>query len=261
MVTLFAKLDAAPTPQFKLPRPYHRWSFDFELKRCLFELDGKQHFEPIEWFGGQPKFEAQRRRDIAKARAALSHGHRLVHIHSGWLRTPEADQLAFLRAALASTERLIVTDLKMYAWLAECGTAPVEIHFERAATPAKPASKPAPVDPALASVAARPSPSTTLAEKPMPSASAASAGTAAPMPGATGVEGGCADPADAKEAKQAPVSPPAAADDVDDAELDLSDFDDASDASENGDASDNDSDTDSGSGSASASEQDGDASD
>ncbi len=63
-----------------------RWKgileFDFYLphKQILIEYDGKQHFEPNEWFGGQREFEAQVTRDEVKDTFAKENNYSLIRI-------------------------------------------------------------------------------------------------------------------------------------------------------------------------------------
>ena len=56
--------------------------FDFYLPKrsILIEYDGKQHFEPNEWFGGQREFEAQTQRDKVKDDFATEQGYTLLRI-------------------------------------------------------------------------------------------------------------------------------------------------------------------------------------
>ena len=57
-------------------------SFDFYLPEynLLIEYDGKQHFEPIEFFGGKTEFEKQLRRDKIKNRYAAENNIPLLRI-------------------------------------------------------------------------------------------------------------------------------------------------------------------------------------
>ena len=59
--------------------------FDFALPgetvpRALIELDGEQHYRPVEYFGGERKYEAVRANDVLKDRWAADHGVPLVRI-------------------------------------------------------------------------------------------------------------------------------------------------------------------------------------
>jgi very-short-patch-repair endonuclease len=56
--------------------------FDFYLptKNMLIEFDGKQHFQPISWFGGDEAFEGMQRRDRIKDDFAISRGFRLARL-------------------------------------------------------------------------------------------------------------------------------------------------------------------------------------
>ena len=57
-------------------------SYDFLLTdyRVLLELNGLQHYVPIDWFGGMKTFEKQIANDNAKAEYARNHGYQLVVI-------------------------------------------------------------------------------------------------------------------------------------------------------------------------------------
>lgn len=56
--------------------------FDFYLpkhKICI-EYDGKQHFEPVEWFGGYESFKKQVARDAIKTQYCIDNGIELIRI-------------------------------------------------------------------------------------------------------------------------------------------------------------------------------------
>lgn len=57
-------------------------SYDFLLvdQNVLLELHGLQHYQPIEWFGGQSGFETQQLHDFRKREYAESHGFTLIEI-------------------------------------------------------------------------------------------------------------------------------------------------------------------------------------
>jgi hypothetical protein len=59
-----------------------RLAFDFYIKshNLLIEFDGKQHYEPIEWFGGEKGFLEQVARDNIKNNFAINSGIRLARI-------------------------------------------------------------------------------------------------------------------------------------------------------------------------------------
>lgn len=59
--------------------------FDFYLVSPQFgpfvvEFDGEQHFKPSEFFGGEAKFQIQRKHDLMKNRYCWSHGIRIIRI-------------------------------------------------------------------------------------------------------------------------------------------------------------------------------------
>jgi len=61
---------------------FKKYSFDFylpELNVCI-EYDGRQHFEPVEQFGGVVEFENIQRRDNIKNRYCSTRGVRLIRI-------------------------------------------------------------------------------------------------------------------------------------------------------------------------------------
>lgn len=60
-------------------------SYDFGLYfegnlKCLIECQGKQHYEPVDWFGGPERFEVQKIHDELKREYAANHGIRLVEV-------------------------------------------------------------------------------------------------------------------------------------------------------------------------------------
>lgn len=56
--------------------------FDFYLPEynCCIEYDGKQHFEPIEWFGGQESLEYIKKHDAIKTQYCVKNNIRLLRI-------------------------------------------------------------------------------------------------------------------------------------------------------------------------------------
>jgi len=69
----------------------NRYRFDFYLPKLnlLIEFDGKQHFMPIEHFGGLPAFRSNVRRDRAKNRLAELYEIPLIRIHYKKLKVVE----------------------------------------------------------------------------------------------------------------------------------------------------------------------------
>lgn len=58
-------------------------SYDIYISklRVAIEYQGKQHFEPVEIFGGAESFEKQKHRDEMKARLSAEHGVKLIYIN------------------------------------------------------------------------------------------------------------------------------------------------------------------------------------
>lgn len=58
-------------------------SFDFFLPehKLAIEFDGLQHFEPVEFFGGEEKFKIQQRNDLYKNMFCEENGWSLLRIH------------------------------------------------------------------------------------------------------------------------------------------------------------------------------------
>lgn len=54
----------------------NKLNFDFYVKsvNLLIECNGVQHYEPVEFFGGDARFERQKEHDAIKAEYAMSHG-------------------------------------------------------------------------------------------------------------------------------------------------------------------------------------------
>lgn len=120
-----------PEGQFKLPPPADNWRFDFFLQdqKKVIELDGDAHFKPIKFFGGEPTFQLQRKRDLAKAKDCFTNGLGMIRIHYNWLSLKEEAKLEFLKAAISSKETLVVTKLDKYQWLKDAGFNPVQINI------------------------------------------------------------------------------------------------------------------------------------
>ena len=49
--------------------------------RVAIEYQGKQHFEPVDYFGGKENFEKQHERDLLKARLSVENGIKLVYVN------------------------------------------------------------------------------------------------------------------------------------------------------------------------------------
>jgi hypothetical protein len=61
---------------------HHRLKFDFFLPDCktIIEFDGKQHFEPVTYFGGEESYQNLLKNDQRKNEWAYSNGHKLIRI-------------------------------------------------------------------------------------------------------------------------------------------------------------------------------------
>jgi very-short-patch-repair endonuclease len=68
--------------KFNQQYPKYGFYFDFYLpeKNIFIEFDGKQHFEPIEYFGGLKKFEYQKHRDVLKEELLKVNNEKLIRI-------------------------------------------------------------------------------------------------------------------------------------------------------------------------------------
>lgn len=82
--------------------------FDFYLESPQFgpfvvEFDGAQHFKRIDFFGGEEKFQIQRKHDLMKNRYCWSHGIRIIRI-------PTLDFQPNLDLSLASTRFEIIPE-------------------------------------------------------------------------------------------------------------------------------------------------------
>lgn len=49
--------------------------------KVAIEYQGKQHFEPVDFFGGKENFEAQQKRDKLKAQRSKENGVKLIYIN------------------------------------------------------------------------------------------------------------------------------------------------------------------------------------
>ena len=57
--------------------------------KVAIEYQGKQHFEPVEHFGGKESFEKQKQRDLLKAKLSKENGVKLVYVNYWESITPE----------------------------------------------------------------------------------------------------------------------------------------------------------------------------
>jgi hypothetical protein len=101
--------------------------FDFHIhspSEAVVELDGSQHFDPQEFFGGDEKFQLQRRHDIHKMRCALSKGIPIIRLLTQTIRLDKADWNGWMTTALALVQTgsmIILEDNILYRRMyAEC---------------------------------------------------------------------------------------------------------------------------------------------
>lgn len=97
----FGGLTHEVTPQWR-----RRWCsltrtlpFDFHVELevpSIVELDGIQHFQPVSRFGGQPRFDEQRRNDLHKMRCAIAKGLPVVRLLTRTVREDKKDWRAWL---------------------------------------------------------------------------------------------------------------------------------------------------------------------
>lgn len=78
-------IDYTPQKSFDNCQTVHRKRYDFEVlfatgTRFLIEYDGRQHFTPIEFFGGQKSLKSNRRRDLLKTNYCRKHKIPLLRI-------------------------------------------------------------------------------------------------------------------------------------------------------------------------------------
>lgn len=78
-------------PHFLRSSLGHQLSYDVYIseKKIAVEYQGKQHFEPVEYFGGQEAYERQKQRDEEKAALSKANGVTLVYINYWEEITPE----------------------------------------------------------------------------------------------------------------------------------------------------------------------------
>ena len=57
-----------------------RYDFYLPLYNILIEVDGEQHFRPVDLFGGEERFKIQRKHDMQKNRYCWDHGIRVIRI-------------------------------------------------------------------------------------------------------------------------------------------------------------------------------------
>lgn len=93
LAKIFDKLEVSYQREYKIPNTKTRYEYDFFLPDhgVLIEFHGRQHFEPVEIFGGQKALEDTQRRDKAKVELAKAHKIPLVEFtHKDMLLEEEA---------------------------------------------------------------------------------------------------------------------------------------------------------------------------
>tara|TARA_B110001452_G_C15196413_1_gene415268 strand:- start:168 stop:779 length:612 start_codon:yes stop_codon:yes gene_type:complete len=60
----------------------NRLPFDFYIEeyQCVIEVDGKQHFQAVERFGGSASFEVQKRHDAIKIKSAIGNNVSIIRV-------------------------------------------------------------------------------------------------------------------------------------------------------------------------------------
>lgn len=68
--------------QYFVMHKENRHYFDFYIKdlNLMIEYDGRQHYEPIKWFGGRDAFIAQQNRDAEKAQYCFENNIKLLRV-------------------------------------------------------------------------------------------------------------------------------------------------------------------------------------
>ena len=93
LAKIFDKLEVSYQREYKIANTNTRYEYDFFLPEhgILIEFHGRQHFEPVEIFGGQKALEDTQRRDKAKVELAKAHKIPLVEFtHKDMLLEEEA---------------------------------------------------------------------------------------------------------------------------------------------------------------------------
>ena len=93
LAKIFDKLEVPYQREYKIANTNTRYEYDFFLPDhgILIEFHGRQHFEPVEIFGGQKALEDTQRRDKAKVELAKAHKIPLVEFtHKDMLLEEEA---------------------------------------------------------------------------------------------------------------------------------------------------------------------------
>lgn len=78
---IFIKNNIKYEPQFKLP--FYNYEYDFHLPDygIIVEFHGRQHYEPVDRFGGLERFKKQLDRDAEKRSLAREYSTPLIEIH------------------------------------------------------------------------------------------------------------------------------------------------------------------------------------
>lgn len=80
---IFKKHSINAEPQYKIPEVVDNFEYDFYLPEynLLIEFQGKQHYEPIEFFGGQDNLEYNQRNDTFKKHNAFVWKYNLIEFN------------------------------------------------------------------------------------------------------------------------------------------------------------------------------------
>jgi hypothetical protein len=73
--------NGSPSCRYKDYMRFDLWIEPFDGHEMIIEIDGIQHFQPIEYFGGQKTFEERRKKDIIKSKYCYDNNIPLLRIH------------------------------------------------------------------------------------------------------------------------------------------------------------------------------------
>ena len=92
--TILNKNNIYALTEYKLPEVVNRFEYDFYLPdyRTLIEFHGKQHYEPIEFFGGEDNLSYIKRNDEFKKHLANRYKYRLLEFNYRQFKHMPAEQ-------------------------------------------------------------------------------------------------------------------------------------------------------------------------